>query len=180
MRPFGEPKDTKMMMEPSEALSVGAEVAVTLTGFTGVVAVFGSGAVHEWSEGDRLRLRLLLSASIVPLGLCLLGLLLLTTDLAPALTWQWCSAVSALLFLTIGINNLRTFRAIGIARMNATPGSNLVFLATSLLGLATCALQLLNVVVLQAFWPFFAQIVTSMLIALLQFSRLILVRPRPE
>ena len=51
---------------PMGNISVAAQIAVTLTGFTGVVAVFGPGAVHEWDEGDRLRLRLLLFASIVP------------------------------------------------------------------------------------------------------------------
>lgn len=166
------------MMEPAEALSVAAQIAVTLTGFTGVVAVFGPGAVHEWDEGDRLRLRLLLLASIIPLCLSLLGLFLLTTGLGPTFAWQVCSTLGAVSFLAVGVHSLRRFRSIGVVRMNATPGSNIVFLTTSIVGLATCALQIVNVAMLQTFWPFFAQVVVGMLMALLQFARLIVTRPQ--
>ncbi len=53
-------------MEPGEALSTAAQVAVALAGFAGVVVVFRSGSVHEWSPINKLRLRLLLSNSILP------------------------------------------------------------------------------------------------------------------
>jgi len=53
-------------VEPGEALSTAAQVAVALAGFVGVVVVFRSGSVHEWSPIDKLRLRLLLSNSILP------------------------------------------------------------------------------------------------------------------
>ena len=55
-------------MEPGEALGVAAQIAVALAGFAGVVVVFRREAVHEWSEIDKLRLRLLLANSILPLG----------------------------------------------------------------------------------------------------------------
>ena len=102
----------------------------------------------------------------------------MTADLAPALAWQVCSAVGAVSFLAIGIHSLRTFRSIGVVRMNATPGSNSISLTTSIIGLATCVLQIANLAVLQTFWPFFALIVVGMLMALLQFARLILTRPQ--
>ena len=75
-------------MEPGEALSTAAQVAVALAGFAGVVVVFRSGSVHEWSPINKLRLRLLLSNSILPLLLCMIGLLLLTIRPAPAGTWR--------------------------------------------------------------------------------------------
>jgi len=65
-------------MEPGEALGIAAQIAVALAGFAGVVVVFRREAVHEWSEIDKLRLRLLLANSILPLALSMLGLLLLT------------------------------------------------------------------------------------------------------
>ena len=65
-------------MEPGEALGIAAQIAVTLAGFAGVVVVFRREAVHEWSAVDKLRLRLLLANSILPLCLCMMGLLLLT------------------------------------------------------------------------------------------------------
>ncbi|PYL56901.1 MAG: hypothetical protein DMF31_11665 [Verrucomicrobia bacterium] len=65
-------------MEPGEALSTAAQIAVTLAGFAGVVVVFRRESVHDWSPVDKLRLRLLLTNSILPLVLCMIGLLLLT------------------------------------------------------------------------------------------------------
>jgi hypothetical protein len=70
-------------MEPGEALGIAAQIAVALAGFAGVVVVFRRGAVHEWSDIDKLRLRLLLATSILPLGLSMLGLLLLTVEPMP-------------------------------------------------------------------------------------------------
>lgn len=65
-------------MEPGEALGIAAQIAVALAGFAGVVVVFRRESVHEWSPTDKLWLRLLLTNSILPLGLCLVGSLLLT------------------------------------------------------------------------------------------------------
>src|SRR4029077_21131087 len=64
-------------MEPSEALSTAAQIAVALAGFAGVVVVFRRESVHDWSPIDKFRLRLLLINSILPLALCMIGLLLL-------------------------------------------------------------------------------------------------------
>ncbi len=72
-------------MQPSEALGVAAQVAVTLAGFAGIVVVFRPQSVHEWSALDRLRLTLLLMNSVSPLVFSLFGMLLLSVDPAPAL-----------------------------------------------------------------------------------------------
>jgi hypothetical protein len=77
-------------MEPSEALSTAAQIAVALAGFAGVVAVFRRDSVHDWTPIDKSRLRLLLTNSILPLALCVIGLLL-TVKQAPAGIWRWCS-----------------------------------------------------------------------------------------
>jgi hypothetical protein len=53
-------------MQPSEALSASAQVAVTLAGFAGVVVAFRNRSVHEWSKIDRFRLQILLTNSGVP------------------------------------------------------------------------------------------------------------------
>jgi len=78
-------------MEPGEALGSAAQIAVALAGFAGVVVVFRREAVHEWSGIDKLRLRLLLANSILPLGLSMLGLLLLSVEPMPSGIWRWCS-----------------------------------------------------------------------------------------
>src|SRR5678816_2537124 len=90
-------------MEPGEALGIAAQIAVALTGFAGVVVVFRREAVHEWSGIDKLRLRLLLANSILPLSLSMLGLLLLTVEPMPPGIWIWCSGIAfvlSLLFVT--------------------------------------------------------------------------------
>ena len=75
-------------MEPSEALSTAAQIAVALAGLAGVVVVFRRESVHDWSAIDKFRLRLLLTNSILPLALCVIGVLLLTVKPAPAGIWR--------------------------------------------------------------------------------------------
>jgi hypothetical protein len=60
-------------MEPGEALSTAAQIAVALAGFAGVVVVFRRESIHDWSPIDKVRLRLLLTNSILPLALCMFG-----------------------------------------------------------------------------------------------------------
>ncbi len=60
-------------MEPGEALSTAAQIAVALAGFAGVVVVFRRESVDEWSPIDKFRLRLLLTNSILPLAFCMLN-----------------------------------------------------------------------------------------------------------
>ena len=95
-------------MEPGEALGIAAQIAVALAGFAGVVVVFRREAVHEWSGIDKLRLRLLLANSILPLGLSMLGLLLLTVEPMPPGIWRWCSGITlvATLFLVTAITKI--------------------------------------------------------------------------
>jgi hypothetical protein len=70
-------------MQPSEALGIAAQVAVTLAGFAGIVVVFRPESVHRWSPLDKLRLELLLTNSALPLAEALFGMLVLTFDSPP-------------------------------------------------------------------------------------------------
>ena len=80
-------------MQPSEALGITAQVAVTLAGFAGIVVVFRPESVHRWSAIDKFRLQLLLTNSALPLGYSLLGLLFLSLGPPPAAIWRWCSGI---------------------------------------------------------------------------------------
>jgi drug/metabolite transporter (DMT)-like permease len=75
-------------VEPGEALGIAAQIAVALAGFAGVVVVFRRESVHDSSPIDKVRLRLLLTNSILPLALCMFGLLLLTIKPVPTTIWQ--------------------------------------------------------------------------------------------
>src|SRR5258708_26265227 len=164
-------------MDPVEALGSGAQIATALAGFTGVVVVFGSGAVHQWPAIDRFRLQLMLTSSVLPLVLCLLGMLVLSAAPTSDGTWRWCSGLTAAFLLLGGLFNTRTFLAFPTGAFEAVGGSRLTFIAVAAMGIAVCALQVWNLLALGAFWPFFAAIVMAMVSAILQFVRLIFKRP---
>ena len=101
-------------MEPGEALSTAAQIAVTLAGFAGVVVVFRSGSVHDWTPIDKFRLRLLLANSILPLALCVIGLLLLTIKPPVSEIWRWCSR-NCFAVRDYGIQELSPSRSAAVA-----------------------------------------------------------------
>ena len=101
-------------MEAGEALGIAAQIAVALAGFAGVVVVFRRESAHEWSAVDKLRLRFLLTNSILPLGLCMLGLLLLTIKPMPPGIWRWCSGVAFLVFLLFVTTSGKVFRRLNL------------------------------------------------------------------
>ena len=164
-------------MEPSEALGIAAQIAVALAGFAGVVVVFRREAVHEWTGIDKLRLRLLLANSILPLGLCMLGLLLLTIKPAPPGIWRWCSGIAlvANLWFVTGIG--KTFRRLDLRNLQRERSSRFIFYLFGAFGTASVVLQLYNIALLAAFWPFFAGVVYQLITAMAHFARMILLLP---
>src|SRR5262245_50419056 len=164
-------------MEPGEALGIAAQIAVALAGFAGVVVVFRREGVHEWSGIDKLRLRLLLANSILPLGLCMLGLLLLTMKPLPPGIWRWSSGV--LLIATVSFVTVTTqaFRRLSLPSAQRDRVTRLIFFLFGVFGVAAMLLQLYNIAWLDAFWPFFAGIVYQLVTAMAQFARMILLLP---
>jgi hypothetical protein len=164
-------------MEPGEALGVAAQVAVALAGFAGVVVVFRRESVHEWSPIDKVRLRLLLANSILPLALCMMGLLLLTIKPIPPAMWRWCSAIEFAVFLLFVVIMNRTFRRLGVRKVEHEGGSRFMLYLFGAFGTAAMLLQVYNIALLAAFWPFFAGIVFQVVGAMAQFARMILLLP---
>ncbi len=162
-------------MEPAEALSTAPQVAVALAGFAGVVVVFRSGSVHEWSKIDKFRLRILLTNSAVPLALCLVGHLLLTANLSPTTIWRWASAFTAVLFFPIVIVYLKAFRSFSRTELRTASGSRSLFSVGLAFGTAVSILKLYNAAVLNAFWPFFLGIISLLLAGIFQFVRLVVI-----
>jgi hypothetical protein len=160
-------------MEPGEALSTAAQVAVALAGFAGVVVVFRTDSVHEWSLMDKFRLRLLLANSMLPLAFCMFALFLLTMNPPPVAIWRWCSGFAAAFLFPFGFHASRVARQIPRAQFHANDGVRFIFYPLYVLGSGVCLLQLYNIAVLNAFWAFFAAIVFQILGAMLQFVRMI-------
>lgn len=87
------------IVEESETLRTLAEVAVALTGFTGIVAVLGRRAGGEWSPLELLRLRMLLDTSLGVLFASLLPVLLLTLHPSRESLWRVSNSLQFLLHL---------------------------------------------------------------------------------
>ena len=159
-------------MQPSEALSMSAQVAVTLAGFAGVVVAFRSGSIHQWSKIDKFRLRILLMNSAVPFVLSILGMALASTNLDQVLVWRLCSLVTFVLIILIAPRSVRP-RDFTREEFEKSGAKRSVFYAASFMGVAATLLQLYNFIRLQTFWPFFVAIATFLVLAMAQFVLLV-------
>jgi hypothetical protein len=164
-------------MEPGEALGISAQIAVALAGFAGVVVVFRREAVHEWADIDKLRLRLLLANSILPLGLSMLGLLLLTVEPMPPGIWRWCSGITLVATLLFVTAIMKIYRRSDLQNVQRQRDTRFIFYVFGAFGVAALLLQVFNIALLGAFWPFFAGIVFQLVTAMAQFARMILLMP---
>jgi hypothetical protein len=166
-------------MEPTTALSVSAQIAVTIAGFAGVVAAFRNDSVHDWGEVERFWLRLLLINSILPLVFSMVGLFLLSfSHVSPAI-WRWCSGISALFLAPFAIMIVRTLVGFAPGQLEAAGGTRFTSYALVITLTTVCLLQLFNLATLAEFWPFFGAIVALLLGAMYQFVRLVLSPRRP-
>ena len=164
-------------MQPNEALSVAAQIAVALAGFAGVVVAFRSRSLHDWSPRDRFRLWLLLGNALVPLFACLFGMLLLTITPTPHSIWHWCSGFSLLVSFPYGFLTRRRLSELGQTIIKDMGAYRYVFYLVGILGAAVGLLQVYNVLVAGVFWVFYSGIVFPLAIGALQFALMILAPP---
>lgn len=164
-------------VEPGEALSAGAQIAVALAGFAGVVVAFRSGPLHEWSAVDKYRLWLLLGNALVPLFSCLVGMLVSTIEPRPASAWRWCSGFSLVAVLAFGLLSRRRQSELGPRFSEEMTAYRNLFYTVGVLGIVVLLAQLYNVFVAGLFWLFYLGIVFQLGVGGLQFARLILLPP---
>lgn len=160
-------------MQPSEALSASAQVAVTLAGFAGVVVAFRSGSVHEWSKLDKFRLRILLMNSAVPFVLSILGITLASTSLDPVMVWRLCSLVAFVMIILIAPRSRSVAGDFTREEFKASGAKRPIFYTASFMGIVATGLQLYNFIRLQTFWPFFVAIATFLTLGMAQFILLV-------
>jgi hypothetical protein len=165
-------------MEPNEALGVAAQVAVALAGFAGVVVVFRPDSVHVWSRLDRTRLQLLLHNSLCPLAYALFGMFLLTIKPTPAWIWRECSLFGLLFQAPGAIIAFRNARNLSSEEKKHT--SKTLLYGIGAMGGLALVLQVINIAVLNQFWPFFFSVVTHLMAGMLQFTRMVLLLPAKE
>ena len=160
-------------MQPSEALSATAQIAVALAGFAGVVVAFRNRSVHEWTKIDKFRLRILLTNSAIPFAVSIIAMVLSSTTLDVARVWQLCSITTFVMIVNVAQIVSRGYRRFSREEFAAAGGSRIAFFSSSVVGIAVTLLQLYNAIALKAFWPFFTAVATLLLLAMLQFILLV-------
>jgi len=164
-------------MEPYDALSVCAEIAIAITGFSGVVLVFGENNGAVWSEVDKIRFRMLFTGSLTSLGLIAIAFILDAAESNPASTWLVCSIAYFMAASTTAYFNTR---AAARADIN-DPNLQIPRFANIWRGGAialTCAiviqaLQLANAILWQSFWPILVAAWWGIALSLFSFVGLI-------
>src|SRR5438132_1660410 len=157
-------------MEPGEALSTASQLALALAGFASVVVAFRSGALHEWAPVDKLRLRLLLGNSVVPLLACLVAMLLLSVK--PPLPWIWraCSGLSVAFAVPFGISTVKGMRSLRSHELGMAGTWQFLFYGIGFLSIGAMLLQVYNFMVLNEFWAFFTFIVMLLIAVIIHFA----------
>ena len=165
-------------MEPAEALSTAAQLALALAGFAGVVVAFRSKSLHDWSALDKFRLWLLLGNALVPLFACLFGMLLLTIKPTPLSIWRWTSGFSLLLGFASAFVSRRRLSELGPTAIKDMAAFRYVFYTIGVLGIATTGvLQVYNALISGVFWLFYTSVVFGLAVGALQFARMIFQPP---
>lgn len=156
-------------MEPTDALYNVVEASLALAGFAGIVTALSHHSSGQWRLDDRDRIVNLLLATLLPFVSALLALVLIYANVTS--TWRISSACFALLVLgSLGVAARGVFRA----RRDPEISINPVYVAgVFALVAASLTLQLVNLLSLNTFWPFFAGLAISLSIGASQFVRLL-------
>jgi hypothetical protein len=152
-----------------EAVLSGAiEVAIAIAGFSGIVAVFGRDT-GDWSNADRLLLRMLLTASASASIFSFLPFVLLEAGIDQTLCWK--SASGALIAWTFGvaIYRYRQLKKVGVSAPEMWSSRSI-----SLLGVVTILLQILNVAAYGEAWMYLIGVLFQLAVAFGTFVRLLL------
>jgi hypothetical protein len=165
-------------MEPGEALTTAAQIAVALAGFAGVVVAFRSKSLHEWSQRDKFRLWLLLGNALVPLFDCFFGMFLMTIKPTPLSIWNRCSGFSLLLSFPFGFLSWRRLSELGPTVIKNMGVYRYFFYLVGGLGTAVILSQFYNALVSGVFWLFYTAIIFPLAIGTLQFALMILLPPQ--
>lgn len=134
-------------MEPFEVLSLCAEIAVAIAGFSGVVIAFGDRVRILPGGADRTLFMTLFRGSLIPLAIIALAFTVDAAGVEPPGVWRICSAAHVIVMVGL-------FVFVRPQRSFLSGGGTLVFAG----GVLVLLLSVANVVTLQAFWPVLALI----------------------
>jgi hypothetical protein len=164
-------------MEPFEALSLCGEVAIAITGFSGVVLVFGERRGGLLGSVEHLRFRMLFTATLIPLGLVSLASILDSYGLDQSATWRICSMVYIVAASVTGFLNVRAGarassgdRNLQVPRFASIWRGGAIALAVAFV---VIALQLANALSLHSFWPVLIAVWWGIALSLFAFVGLV-------
>jgi hypothetical protein len=87
------------------------------------------------------------------------GIAVLTIKPMPPAVWRWCSAIEFVVFLLFVVIMNKAFRRLGVRKVQRGGGSRFMLNLFGAFGAASMLLQVYNLALPGAFWPFFAEIV---------------------
>lgn len=162
-------------MTYEDALSTLAEVAIAITGFSGIVSVFGRRSVGQWSVAERNRLLALLIVSLTALLFCLLPFILLLVPVSESICWRSLSlffVVPMIMFEARLIPIANDARRIPRTEREVSLAIAGIFIMGDLLAIVGL---IFNGLVLGVVWPYLAAIIWGLTKAAISFVRLTLV-----
>lgn len=151
-----------------------AQISLAIAGFAGIVAAYRNESVHEWSEVERLWLRLLLLNAILPFTFSLAGIFFLATGPHPITGWRFLSGFVAICLVPYAVMIVRRLRGFAPGALRAAGSGPFVSYSLVSVLIAVCLLQVWNATFGSAFWPFFGAILVLIIGAVFQFVRLVL------
>ncbi len=107
----------------------------------------------------------------------MLGLLLLTVEPMPPGIWRWCSGITVVATLVFVTATRKIYRRLNLQSVQREHNTRFIYYVFGAFGVAAMLLQVFNIALLGAFWPFFAGIVYQLVTATAQFARMILLLP---
>lgn len=160
------------MPDPHATLSIFAEVAIALAGFSGIIIAFGRRSSGALTPLELRRLSNLFVLSGFVLISSLLGVSLLhIKSLEPVTLWRTASAIAFLLVTPWLIFDWRKITQLeGDERAEVKA---YVIYPFNLLAVAILLLQIANVFVFGKSWPFFLALVVGITFAFQQFILLV-------
>ena len=162
-------------MQAFDVLSIMSQLAIAITGFSGVVSVFGPRGGATFDNPDYVRLVSLLTASLSAFVLCVIAILLLLASIDEKAVWRIVSLLVAFeraVWLSQFVRNRKVF-----LRAGQTLAFFYIF---SVGGALVIILASTNAFLLGMFWPFTYCIVWYLIESSFVFVRLTLRRVAPD
>lgn len=157
-------------MEGSDVLQTTAEVAIALTGFTGIVVTLGGREGPAFSGFALVRFKILLVASLAALAFSLLPIFWHHLGASESATWAISSSLAAVFLVPIAISDVRSLRThadeIPSFERRAAP-------VIGVLGVALFVAQVANALLWQSFGVYLAVPLWFVGFSALSFSRLL-------